>query len=163
MANDSILNEAILSASALIAAMRKVDGYNFDWGESNLEDMALATFPYAIIKIIVEECLDEENGAHACAFHNLVRLEIFIRQCADKENSNPIYDVRVLFLQALDDLKKLFGTNGTLDGYVDCMLYVGAEFDLTKIGNDDIFVPYEMKTNWKTRYTQSRFSPSEHA
>lgn len=163
MASDSILNEAILSAGVLIAAMRTTGGYNFNWGESNLEDMALATFPHAIIKVVEEECLDDENGAHSSAYHNMVRLEIMIRQIADKENANPMYDVRELFFQALDDLKKLFGSNCTLGGYVDCMMYVGAEFDFTRIGNDDIFVPYEMITRWQVRYTQSRTTPANHA
>jgi hypothetical protein len=163
MANDSIINEAVLSAGVLIAAMRTAGGYNFDWGESNLEDMALAVYPYAIIKAIEEECLDDENSAHIGAYQNMIKLDIIIRQCADKENQNPKYDIRELFYQALDDLKKLFGNNCTLGGYVDCMLYVGTEFDLTKIGNDDIFVPYEMITRWKVRYTQSRYTPSEHA
>jgi hypothetical protein len=160
----SILFEAMDSMATLIAAMTTTGGYNYNWGACNIEDLAVATvFPHAVIKAVGEENLDDPNGAFACAYQNIVSFEIRVFQKAASESMNPLYSVREIFCLALDDLKKLFGTNYTLSDNVDCMIYVGSEFDLLKSANDDMFVPYEMITRWRARYTQSRTSPADHA
>jgi hypothetical protein len=162
-APDCILMAAVSGMETLIQSMRIYDGFNFDWGECNSEDLAHATFPHAIIDPVEEECLDETDGAWALAYRNKLIFKIKIRQEASTEDINPKYGIRELFFLALDDLKKLFGNNCTLAGEVECMIYKGSNFDMTRIGNNDIFIPYEMLTNWQVEYSQSRINPAEHA
>lgn len=160
----SILFEAVDSMATLIAAMTTTGGYNYNWGACDIEDLAVATdFPHAVIKVLAEECLDDPDGAFACAYQNMVSFEVRVFCKLASEDTNPLYAIREQFCLALDDLKKLFGTNYSLSDNVDCMMYVGAKFDLIKSRNDDMFVPYEMVTRWKARYTQSRTSPAAHA
>jgi hypothetical protein len=160
--SDCIIVDALANAARLIQSMRIANGYNYDWGVSNIEDIALATFPSAVIRATVEEDIDED-GAHASAYQNMLYFDIAIRQVTPSETNAPLHDARVYFYRAIDDIKKLFGNNYHLDSTVDCMLYISTDFDLTRLANNDIFTPYEIITKWKARYTQSRVLPAIHA
>jgi len=159
----SLLETIVNNAGSIIAAIDGTGDYNYDWGASNIEDLAHCTFPNAVIQAVEEENLDEDNGAHSQAYQNGVSLEIKIRHINASEDTNPNYAIRARLFRALDDIKRAFGNNCSLSGAGDCMLYRGSTFDITRIGNDDIFIPYEMTSMWYIRYTQDRKDPDSFA
>lgn len=163
MAGASIIENITDAAMSILAALRVVDGYNYDWGISNEEDLAHCTFPNAVAQAIDEESLDDEDEADGGAYSNGINIEIRIRHLNASESNNPNYAIRSRLFRALDDVKRAYGKNCSLNSTGDCMLYRGSNFDITRIGNDDIFIPYEIVTRWYIRYTQDKHEPATYA
>jgi hypothetical protein len=133
--------------------------YHFTWGSVNEEDVAKNVFPSALIYLEDENNLDDKNGAWGGAYFNEVVYRIEVKAQLDREYSNPVFEINKELNKALDDLKKLFGNNWSLDGATDTIMYIGSKRQQEKLG--DILVPSKLITRWLCRYEQSRTSPDE--
>jgi len=154
----SILTTMESAIKALIEGMTVGDGYNYNWGTVNEDDLALCTFPCAQVIIDEEENLDEPNGAAAGSYQNQVFLQIVCYNRMKAVNDNPNFAVNADHNKMLDDLKKLFGTyphaNTTV---INDFMYLGMEREIHSAG--DIFVPGRLITRWRARYVQVRTDP----
>jgi len=140
----------------LIAGM-SIGDYHFDWGTVNQEDYAKAVFPSALIYYEPEESLDEPDGAWGQAYFNQVIFRVEVVAKLEEEYENPVFEINKELNKALDDLKKLFGKNWSLDGATDTIMYGGSERKEEALG--DIFIPKRLITRWLCRYEQDRTSP----
>jgi hypothetical protein len=154
----SILNDIESGMATLIAAMTRGGGYNFDWGSVNEIDRAKQTFPSAQITLTNETNIDEDGGAWGKAYYNYADYDILVVARLETEAASPVYEINKDLNLALDDLKMLFGSNYSVSGKCDTVMYKGMERKIERVG--DIFIPKNMTTHWRVRYTQLRTSPS---
>ena len=141
-------------------------GYHYDWnnvsfGVVSPEETAFSAapaFPSAHIVLIEEKNIDEpdtENaagpsGAFSGAYYNVMTYMISIG--GNSSVSPP--DRRAGLLNALDDLKKLFGVNYTLkNSGASAVMYKGFEFANGASLTIDSY--------WTIRYYQSRTEPDK--
>lgn len=158
MPGKPILTQIEEEMAELIESTRLGD-YWFDWGPCNQHDMAKMKFPTALIYLGQEDSLDETDGAWGQAYFNDVIFRIEVYADLDREYESPVFEINKEFNKALDDLKRLFGTEWGLKGAADTIMYVGSEREETK--NGDIFVPGKLITRWRVRYEQDRLNPDQ--
>jgi len=154
-----ILTQIEAAMKALIESTTVAGGYNYEWGTVNQPDLARCTYPTAEIILSSEVNLDEVEGAHANAYMN--EAEFLIRvtgENAAEDADSPVYAINAIHNLALDDLKKLFGTNYSLSDTADMIMYQGMQRVTSTAG--DIFVPGHIETTWMVRYSQDRQTPT---
>lgn len=156
----SILTEIENGMATAIAGMTE-GAYNYNWYSQsvNQPDMAKVVFPMAEIMIVDEENQDEEDGPWSDAYMQHATYEIKVRARLDAETDVPNWEINAKLNDALDDLKKLFGTNYSVSGYCDLIMYRGMTRELERSG--DIFVPKSMTTRWLVKYSQDRKTPTQ--
>jgi len=146
-----------------ICAMRKSDGYNYNWMSVNVPDQSRQDFPSAEIMVSPEgyiENLDDESPAHMDAYSQ--RVVWLIRVRAELENisldSEPSYEINERLNEALDDLLLLWGGGGGLQAVQDIgvtdMQFQRAKRVFTE--NGDIVRPKYLDTYWRCKYMQDR-------
>jgi len=147
--------------ASFIRGMRQGD-YNYTWGTVNEPDEAKQRFPSAEIRITSEISLDDPDGAWSQAYMQECTYDIKVRMRLKKESNNPDFEMDTELNKALDDLKKVFGTNDML-GNKTCaqIMYRGMRRMQDRTG--DILAPKHMITTWRVTYTQDRLSPSTSA
>lgn len=156
---DPIITRAELQMKTDIEGLLQDNGYFFDWGTVNQQDIAKVNFPCAMIWLDPDETnLDEAGGSWAQAYLNEVSFRIRVVGRMDEETSNPVFDNNVNLTKALHDLKKIFGTDYSLGGLVDSIMYLSSVRVFKR--NNDIIIPSELETYWKVRYTQDRQTPT---
>lgn len=161
MAGTPLLSSAHSTMETLIAAMTTAGGYNYDWGTVNNEDMAQTTYPFAVIELEPEETnLDDPNGAHAGAYQNEAMFKITAKHQLSSEQALPKNAIKIVLLKMLDDLKKLFGINYYVGGYVDVIMYRRSTW-VEDTPSADRFVPLRLESWWAVRYTQDRQTPTQ--
>lgn len=157
--SDPILTRIEEAMESLIKTMRYPE-YNYNWYTVNQPDLAKVTFPCATIKLDPQERnLDETNAAHAGCYYNEDLFIITVTGKLDTETDLPTFEINKIHNKALDDLKKIFGINNSIDDTADVILYRSAIRNIKR--NGDIFVPGELITNWIVRYTQDRHNPTQ--
>jgi hypothetical protein len=157
---DPILTQIETNTAALIAAMTTAGGYNYNWETVNEEDLAKGEFPRACIYLEPEETnIDDANGISGNAYTNEAFFRIRVAGRLAEEKSTPMFEINKILNKALDDLKKLFGTNYSLGGVCDWIWYKSSTRLPMKSG--DIFIPKELDTFWLVRYTQDRQNPTQ--
>jgi len=157
MSGDSFLGNIEDNIESLIESMN-AEPYNFVWGDCSLYyDMAKASYPCAGVTMEGEENLDEPDGAWGGAYFNQATFRIDVRCRLDAEYENPREHITGLLYKALDDLKRLFGINWSLQGNCNSFMYRGCEI-VDETAND-VFIPARMVTRWICRYEQSRIDP----
>jgi hypothetical protein len=136
--------------------MKKTDSYNFNWKTINQPDEALGDFPRAIIHHAAENCIDEMTGQDAQSYTNNV---VFVIQVKGSQgwNDNANFMIRSNLRLALDDLKKLFGQDTSINGTCEAVMYRSSQ--VIPINQNDIQRPSHMNTNWMVRYAQDRIDP----
>lgn len=132
-------------------------GYYFDWGSVNEPDVAKQEFPSAEIVLESETCLDETGGVWSQAYEQEAVFVIRVRVALDNETERPLYEVNDELNKAVEDLKKLFGTEYTVSDSCETIMYRG----MTRVTDksNDIFRPAYADTRWLVRYTQDRKEP----
>jgi hypothetical protein len=153
---------------ALIKGMNQGAGYNYDWDTVNEIDMAIGSFPRAVIDSPIESSIGREsnvdtlNGQHSDAYTNELVFTIQIRGEISITSINTSYfSIRDILRRALDDLKMLFAINNTVNDTCDTIMYRDSE--LMYIPMNDILKPAELKTSWLCTYSQDRENPSQYA
>ena len=136
-------------------------GYQLDWAPINFEDRALedqATYDvFACVYWLRELNLDEPEGLHFQAYHNIAEDSIEVRCPITSESTNPLFDVRPRLQLALSDLKKLFGTYPELNGNnARKIMYRSAEPMDRGISSGDRFVPMYLDARFHVWYFQDR-------
>lgn len=105
---------------ALIEAMSVENGYQLNWAPINFEDRALEdNVNYNVFSCVYwdgEVNLDEPDGLHSQAYHNVDEYLIEVRCPVTSESTNPNFDIRPRLQLALSDLKNLFGEYPSLNG-----------------------------------------------
>ena len=144
--------------ATLIGGMTKGGGYYYDWGSVNELDKSKMVYPAAQIEIVNEECMDSEDGAWADTYLQTAYYQIRVWTRLVDETSAPYWDIDKELNMALDDLKKLFGTNYHVSGKCDLIMYKGMQRETIRTG--DIFVPKSMLTQFRITYTQDRTDPA---
>jgi hypothetical protein len=160
MPGTPILTNIESNIKSLIESILSKNGYHYDWSSVNEEDLAKAIFPCAMVYLDPEETnLDNEQagGAHAGTYLNRVNFRIHVVGKLDLETKNPNFEANAVLTKALDDLKKLFGINYSINDYADSFMYVRSE--RIRKQNGDIFIPCELDTFWVCQYMQLRNSP----
>lgn len=152
-----ILTSIEAAMKSAIGAMSATDGYNYNWIDVHQPDIALATFPNSVIMIEAERCVDESDGASGQLYTNEVDFLIIVRGKITTTTSIPNYSVNAEHNKAIDDLKKLFGTNYHITNTCDRIMYKSSEREIKK--NGDVFIPGELLTRWTVYYRQDRLSP----
>jgi hypothetical protein len=143
----------------LISAMRITDGYNYDWGTSNVVDAAqIEVFPNALIYLVNVDNLDDvDTGAHSQSYHQMATFRIVVRGQVEEEPAIPNFAINPVHNDALDDLLKLFGTNYHIDSSCDVIFFRKAERDNNTSG--DVFAASDLVTAWEVYYQQDRLNP----
>lgn len=142
----------------LISGMTKGGGYYFDWGSVNELDKSKMVYPAAQIEIVNEECMDSEGGAWSDTYLQTAYYQVRVWTRLVEETSAPYWEIDKEMNMALDDLKKLFGTNYHVSDKCDLIMYKGMTREIIRTG--DIFVPKSMLTQWRIQYTQGRLDPA---
>jgi hypothetical protein len=164
--NTPILDNVETNMASLIVGMSINDGYNFDWKMVNQEDETLDDYPQAVINP-TDSLADKETSQDTTAglgsqdYTNEVLFTVLVKGELKNPGSNPIFEVRSILRKCLDDLKKLFGTNYTLNNSCDNILYVGSQQEPKR--NNDVQRPAQLRTIWKIIYAQDRQNPSQYA
>ena len=155
--SDNVNNALEREMASAIAGMTQGDGYNFDWGTVNDPDEARQEFPSAEIMLETETCLDEAGGVWSGAYELEAIYVIRVRAILSNETEIPIYQINSELNFALNDLKKLFGTNYSVSGFCDTIMYMGC----VRIPDrtNDIFRPSHMDVRFRVSYTQDRQDP----
>lgn len=158
----SVLGDAESQMVSIIDGITTSDGYNFNWGSTNLEDMANVddhSFDaYALIYWDGEDNTDEIDGAHASAYANVAEYRIIVRVPLTEKSNNPELDIRANYHKAVDDLKKVFNAYYDLNGTVLYIQYQSSRIIDVDQGNR--FLPSELETRWTVKYYQDRSSPT---
>jgi hypothetical protein len=142
----------------LIGSLTVAGGFNYDWNGVIEGDIHTAVFPSANLVLEEEKNIDEPEGeeivgptgAFSEAYYNAIR---FVIKIGGTVGGNVTPD-RHAFYKALDDFKKIFGINYTLDNSgASAILYRG--FKMVNAGG------ILMETTWLVRYYQNRKEPGE--
>jgi hypothetical protein len=152
-----ILTSIETAMKTAIDAMTTTGGYNYNWNNVHQPDIALATFPNSVIMIESERCVDESDGASGQLYTNEADFIIIVRGQITSVTDIPNYSVNSEHNKALDDLKKLFGTNFHITNTCDRIMYKSSEREIKN--NGDVFIPGELLTKWTVYYRQDRLSP----
>ena len=161
LATDSMLNRIEDAIKGKIEGMAK-GTYRLTWGTVNEPDMAKQRFPSAEIHLVDEDNLDDPDGAWNGVYMQECTYEITVRVRLQKESSTPEYEIDKELNLALEDLKRLFGTEYML-GNSTCaqIMYRGMRRVRDQAG--DLLTPAHMVTTWRVSYMQDRKSPSTSA
>ena len=153
-----ILTQIEIKMKSLVEGMLQSNSYNYNWGTVNERDVANSKFPSAIITLNPDEInLDDDNGVWAQAYNNKANFLITVQGELTVEEDNPVFAINEILTRALDDLKKLFGTNNSIDGLADKIMYESSTRIEKK--NGDIMLPSILETQWGVWYTQDRQFP----
>lgn len=130
--------------------------YTYNW-VVNETDLAKDQFPRANIFLDYENNLDDPEGPDSDMYFQeaFFRIEIIAR--AEQEYDNPRWEIQKDLNLALDDLKRLFGRDYTVNGTADFIMYRGMRIEYFR--NNDIFIPAKLITSWRITYEQDRQSP----
>jgi hypothetical protein len=152
----SLLDYIELNMKIKMLGMTITGGYNFDWKTVNQPDEALGDFPRAVIASPQENCIDEMIGQDTQSYANNV---LFLVQVKGSQawNSNANFMIRSNLRLALDDLKRLFGQDTSINGTCEVVMYRGSQ--VININQNDIQRPSHMNTSWTVRYAQDRLEP----
>ena len=157
-----ILSRIEAAMVTLIEAMTQAGGYYYDWGDCNERDMAQKdAYPNAEIYVLDEDNDDDIDGDHANAYENRAMFEIHVHGKLSSVNDNPEFSINDLHNKALDDLKKLFGTNYTVSDTCNTILYRNSRREGGGAG--DVHVPGKLISTWEVSYAQDRQSPANQA
>jgi len=136
-----------------------------DWGDDSIDIDKFPPdridLPCAKLELTAEVNIDESDddaigptGAFAGAYYNALSYKIIMKgKLSDRKKH----------LEALDDLKKVFGVHYTLeDSGASAIMYRGFKFvkkdkDNEHLEADDLM----MESTWIVRYYQSRTEPGE--
>jgi len=158
-----ILSRIEASIASLIEGIQVVDGYNYDWGTSNQQDKALQDADtVAEIRLSTEENVDDDGGSDAGSYLNQAFFDIRVQTTMDTLEATPIFDVNDYHNKVVDDLKKVFGINYSLEDNCNSIMYRGiTERVVTE--NGDLFTPGHITTRWRVDYAQDRENPEVNA
>ena len=132
--------------------------YSFKW-MVNEPDYAKATFPVANVYLEYETSLDDANGPDSDMYFQECSFRIDVMARAEQENDNPRWDIQRDLNKALDDLKRVFGRDYSVNNTADIIMYRGMNIEYER--NNDIFMPAKMVTRWIVRYEQDRQNPED--
>lgn len=163
-----ILTQIETSMTALIKAMSICTGYNYEWDTVNEIDLAVGSFPRAVIdspielQLGVENNVDILNGANSQAYTNEVifTIDVLGILAALPASENSYFAIRKELRKALDDLKMLFGRNPTVNNTCDTIMYRDSK--IAYIQRNDVLRPAGLKTSWLCIYSQDRLNPSQY-
>lgn len=157
-----LLDSFVTRIESLIAGMRTVNGYNSDWNAlptaSLANDKNFQSFPCGEAIVVSEENDDPANFANAYTNRNIV--EIIVKDDLSTVKKDPQRDIRSVYYADLEDLKKLFGVDTTLNDLgVETFHYMNME--LVPHADKDYFTPKHMIVRFDMRYNQDRETPSQ--
>lgn len=162
----TILDNIETNILTLIGTMNTASGYNFNWSTESLdqEDLAIGTFPRAVINpsdsiFDRETCKDSLSGLGTQVYTNEVYYTILVKGELPTFDSNPNFAIRQYLRMALDDLKKLFGTNPQINYTCDNFLYQTSRGEYIK--RNDVQRPAQLRTTWLAIYSQDRLNPTQ--
>jgi hypothetical protein len=159
----AILTDIEDKIAELMQGMRVADGYNSDWGTSNIEDEAVVEregrWPNGIIDLdYTIENLDETDSTCANEYKDETIMQIKVRVKVDKDSSQPKYTQRIAINNAIEDIKKCFGKEEN----DRALMGVGAIFFMWQgcakavRTNADNLQYYDLNTFWKLRWAVDR-------
>jgi hypothetical protein len=167
-----ILDRIEKKISSLVAGMRKVDGYNFDWAMVNEQDSAMPdsggniSFPQCIVDpsdSIADKEINQDTlaGVGSLDYTNEVIFTLLVKGELPVFETNPLFAIRSTLRKAQDDLKKLFGIHLNLDSECDNIMYSGSQIE--SLLTNDVQRPARLRTFWKVVYSQDRQTPTRYA
>ena len=164
LASKPILTLIEEEIQTIIEGLDTVDGYNYSWNTVNIRDEAHNTFPSALVELVEEINIDPNNGSHSRAYLNRAEFRITAKGqiSAEPDFSNgetPWNQIRFVHNKLLDDLKKAFGTNYSLNDSAHSILYNRSERNRQASG--DIFRDANLVTFWTVQYMQDRQTPRQ--
>jgi len=162
--NLPILDRAEIDLKDLITGMTIAGGFNFDWDSSfNRRDLAKVGFP-TVSEMDwepEEDNIDDEEGAHAEAYSNILTMRLLAVGKLTTQPTNPKDAIRTTTTKMLDDLKQLFGINYQLSEQTGIYSIMYDRSERVDHGSGDIQKAFHLETFWNIRYIQSRVTPAE--
>lgn len=142
-----------------ILGMKKADGYAYDWVTVQQPNTALGGFPRALVYLGNEVCNDTDGGtiqhSYQCTCDVVIEVEVKL----SAKTAVPMFAIDSYIDDAIDDLKRLFGKNPSLNGVGNLpVLFVSME--VAEFASGDTFVSKKFMTNWSITYMQSRTEPT---
>jgi hypothetical protein len=149
--------------------MTVLGGYNYNWNTVNQIDLAIGSFPRAVIDSPLEKNIGSEtnvdtlNGAHSDAYTNEATFIIEVKGSLDSLPSvtNSYFAIRDTLRRSLDDLRQLFGIHMTVNDTCDTIMYQKSNILYTQM--NDVLRPASLRTAWLCVYSQDRMNPSQYA
>jgi hypothetical protein len=162
----NILDNIETTIATLVAGMRKIDGYNFDWSIVNEQDETIGSFPRCVIDptdgLADKETNDDKlSGIGSRDYTNTVQFVLLVKGELETFSTNPLFEIRSTLRLALVDLKKLFGINYNLLGNCDNMMFSASQIE--SLNRNDVQRPAQLRTFWSVIYSQDRTNPDIYA
>jgi hypothetical protein len=159
-AAQDILTAAEARMVTLIEAMTTAGGYNFNWGNCNEKDQAKKdTFPNAEIYLPNEDGQDDPaEGVNANSYTNKTQVEIHVYGKNTTLTDNPEFSINAEYNKAVDDLKRVFNTDPSLNGKVFTIEYLNWRREPKTLG--EIITPSKLIARFVITYAQDRATPS---
>jgi hypothetical protein len=175
MASLDILTRIETNGRALIETMTRANGYRFDWPEADNEDLAKSDIATdgsdaaAWFELVQdEEAVDASESYDSSSYHNRTKVRIHSAAYLASVGDNPKNDYRALCGKMIEDLKKLFGMNGTPTAQhiafwndIGTMNYADSRVEWFPDGSANM--PGKLITEWTITYAQLRTDPSQSA
>lgn len=152
----SLIDSIELNIKIMILGMTRAGGFNSDWQTVNQPDEAIGAFPRAVIISPLETCVDTLSGQDAQSYTNDILFGIQVKVQQDWTD-NAQFMIRSSLRLALDDLKKMFGNNTSINGTCEVVMYKNSQ--VININQNDIQRPSHLNTSWLVRYAQDRLDP----
>jgi hypothetical protein len=153
----SILDNIELQMKIAILGMTKVGGYNWDWQVVNQPDEATGPgYPRVNMESPAESNIDGTNTPNAQAYTNEVVFVLWVKG-NQAWSSNANFTIRSNLRSALDDLKRLFGNNSSVNNSCEEILYRSSQ--VVALNLNDVQRPSNMRVQFLVRYCQDRLNP----
>ena len=156
----SILDNIELQMKCAILGMSQSTGYNWNWLIVNQPDEAVGgtepTYPRVNIESPAETNIDGVNTPNAEAYTNEVVFVLMVKGTQAWSN-NANFTIRSNLRYELDDLKKLFGNNSSINGSCEEILYRSSQ--VIALNLNDVQKPSTLRSQWLVRYCQDRLNP----
>ena len=158
----SLLGSYVSRIEALIAGMTTAGGYNSTWcalpTASLANDKNFQSFPCGQAIVITED--EDPDAEFTQTYANQCIVEIMVKDDLSSVKADPQRDIRDVYYNDLEDLKKLFGQDTSLNDLgVNGFYYLGME--LVNHEDKDYFTPKHMIVRFTMTYRQDRFTPSQ--
>jgi len=150
------IRDAITTA---IKGLKKADGYTFDWSTVQQPNTALGGYPRALVYLGGESCNDTDGGVHQHAYmcNCEVNIEVEVKMTA--KTAVPMFAIDSYIDDALDDLKRMFGKNPSLNG-VGNLPVLFSSMEVSEFASGDTFVSKKFVSIWSITYSQLRTEPT---
>lgn len=148
------------NAAALILAMRKANGYNYDWATVQDRDETHGGYPRAIVHMGMTDSTDADDGTFHETYQQVAEMSVEAIVKLPAQVKNPEFAAEEYCSLAIDDILRLFGRNPSLNS-AGCLPPMLVSTECPDFASGDLYVPLKIMMIWEVSYLQNRTEPSQ--